>query len=75
MSRKSSRHNRNKARIRRLYPLAGLVATGLATGMTCAGFAAAQSKYYPTYHTGAQGKGEWVVGDGQIITPAGTQAW
>ncbi len=73
MSRKSSRINRNKARMKRLYPLAGLVATGLATGMTCAGFAAAQSKYYPTYQTGPQGKGEWVVGDGQIITPAGTQ--
>ena len=73
MSRKSARINRNKARIKRLHPLAGLVAAGLATGMTCAGFAAAQSKYYPTYYTGAQGNGEWVVGDGQIITPAGTQ--
>jgi len=52
-----------------MCPLAGL----LATGLSCAGLAAAQSKYYPTYHTGAQGNGAWVVGDGQIITPAGTQ--
>jgi hypothetical protein len=35
--------------------------------------AAAQSKEYPTYVTGPQKNGSWVVSDGQIITPAGTQ--
>jgi YVTN family beta-propeller protein len=28
---------------------------------------------FPTYVTGPQPNGSWVVGDGQIITPAGTQ--
>ena len=52
-----------------MRPLIGL----LATGLSCAGLAAAQSKYYPTYVTGPQKNGSWVVGDGQILTPAGTQ--
>ena len=69
MSQKSRNKSQNRARIQRLHPLAGLVATGLCLP----GLAGAQSKYYPTYHTGPQGKGKWVVGDGQIITPAGTQ--
>src|SRR6266478_5549680 len=74
MSRKSSRHNpriksRNKSRMKHLRPLAGL----LATGLSLPGLAAAQSKPYPTYHTGPQRNGSWVVGDGQIITPASTQ--
>jgi YVTN family beta-propeller protein len=30
------------------------------------------SQYYPTYSTGPQGSGTWIVGNGQIITPAGT---
>ena len=45
----------------------------LAAGMCLPGLAAAQSKPYPTYVTGPQPNGSWVVGDGQIITPAGTQ--
>src|SRR5208282_902665 len=69
MSRKSRNHSRNKSRTKNLRPLAGLVATGL----SCAGLAAGQSKYYPTYFTGPQKNGSWVVSDGQIITPAGTQ--
>lgn len=53
----------------RLSPLAGLVAAGL----SLPGLAAAQSKLYPTYVTGPQPNGSWVVGDGQVITPAGMQ--
>src|SRR5215472_2768672 len=74
MSRKTSRKTfrkmfRNKSRINRLRPLAGLVAAGL----SFPGLAAAQSVPYPTYVTGPQPDGSWVVGNGQVITPAGTQ--
>ncbi len=69
MSRKSRNHSRNKSRTKNLRPLAGLVAAGL----SLPGLAAAQSKYYPTYFTGPQKNGSWVVSSGQIITPAGTQ--
>ncbi len=74
MSRKTSRKtfrdkSRNKSRINPLRPLAGL----LAAGLSLPGVAAAQSKPYPTYVTGPQPNGSWVVGDGQVITPAGTQ--
>jgi YVTN family beta-propeller protein len=61
--------SRNKSRINHLRPLAGLVAAGL----SLPGLAAAQSKPYPTYVTGAQPNGSFVVGNGQVITPAGTQ--
>src|ERR1700677_2737342 len=60
-SRKKSRKN--------LRPLAGL----LAAGLSLPGLAAAQSQEYPTYFTGPQPNGSWVVSDGQIITPAGIQ--
>ena len=74
MSRKASRskfrtRSRNKSRMNRLRPLAGLVAAGLSVPV----FAAAQSKPYPTYVTGPQPNGSWVVGNGQVITPAGIQ--
>jgi YVTN family beta-propeller protein len=52
-----------------LSPLAGL----LAAGLSFPGLAAAQSKPYPTYVTGPQSNGSWVVGDGQILTPSGIQ--
>jgi YVTN family beta-propeller protein len=52
-----------------LRPLAGLLAAGLSLPV----LAAAQSKYYPTYFTGPQPNGSWVVSNGQVITPAGTQ--
>ena len=68
MSRKSRNHSRNKTRMKNLRPLAGLAA-----GLSLAGLAAAQQEYYPTYVTGPQGNGSWVVSSGQIITPAGTQ--
>jgi YVTN family beta-propeller protein len=61
--------SRNKSRINRLRPLAGL----LAAGLSLPGLAAAQSKEFPTYVTGPQPNGSWVVSDGQIITPAGIQ--
>jgi YVTN family beta-propeller protein len=68
MSRKASRKaTRNKSRINRLRPLAGLLATGLSVPMF------AQSVPFPTYSTGAQPDGSFVVSNGQIITPAGTQ--
>ncbi len=70
MSRKGYRNNsRKKHRTRRLRPLAGLVAAGLGVP----GLAAAQSLYYPTYEVGPQTNGSWVVSDGAIINPAGTQ--
>jgi YVTN family beta-propeller protein len=70
MSRRESRNkSRNKSRIDRLRPLSGL----LAAGMCLPGLAAAQSKEYPTYVTGPQPNGSWVVSSGQVINPAGTQ--
>jgi YVTN family beta-propeller protein len=68
MSRKTSRKNtRNKFRFNRVSPLAGLLATGLSVP------AVAQSVPFPTYVTGPQPNGSWVVSDGQVITPAGKQ--
>ncbi len=64
-----SRKSRNKSRIKRMRPLAGLVAAGLGT----AALAAGQSKPFPKYVTGPQPNGSWVVSDGQVITPAGMQ--
>src|ERR1700722_2462934 len=61
--------SRKKSRTNRLRPLAGLMAAGL--GLP--GLAAAQSNLYPTYYTGPQPNGSWVVSSGQIINPAGTQ--
>jgi YVTN family beta-propeller protein len=74
MSRKKFRptfrdKSRNKSRINSLRPLAGLMAAGL----SLPGFAAAQSREYPTYNVGPQPNGSWVVSSGQVITPAGTQ--
>ena len=77
MSRKTSRKAfrktfRNKSRNKSrncLRPLAGL----LAAGLSLPGLAAAQSKPYPTYVTGPQPNGSWVVSDGQVLTPAGMQ--
>src|SRR5580698_2284653 len=66
---KSSRQNsRNKSRINRLRPLAGLLATGLSVPALFA-----QSNPFPTYSTGPQPNGSWVVSSGQVITPAGKQ--
>ena len=74
MSRRTAQNNsrkksRNKSRINRLRPLAGL----LAAGLSLPGLAAAQSQEFPTYFTGPQPNGSWVVSSGQVITPAGIQ--
>jgi YVTN family beta-propeller protein len=55
--------------MKNMRPLAGL----LAAGLSFPGIAAAQSSLYPTYLTGPQPNGSWVVGNGQILTPSGTQ--
>jgi YVTN family beta-propeller protein len=69
MSQESSRPNtRYKSRINRLSPLASLLATGLIVPML-----SGQSVPFPTYVTGPQPNGSWVVSSGQIITPAGKQ--
>ena len=68
MYRKASRKaTRTNSRINRMRPLAGVLATGLSIP------AFAQSVPFPTYSTGAQPNGSFVVSSGQIITPAGTQ--
>ena len=68
MSRKTSQKKfRKDSRSNRLRPLAGLLATGLSVP------ALAQSVPFPTYVTGPQPNGSWVVSDGQVITPAGKQ--
>jgi YVTN family beta-propeller protein len=69
MSRKTSHHNaRNKSTINHLRPLAVLLATGLIVPVL-----SGQSVPFPTYVTGPQPNGSWVVSSGQIITPAGKQ--
>src|SRR6202142_1980624 len=65
MARKTSR---NLSRKKRVSPLAGL----LAMGMTAPAFADT-SVPFPTYETGPQANGSYVVSDGQIINPAGIQ--
>jgi len=66
---KPQKKSRNKSRIKHLRPLAGV----LAAGLSLPGLAFAQSQEYPTYTVGPQTNGSWVVSDGQVITPAGTQ--
>ena len=69
MSRNTPRNDsKNSSRRNCLRPLAGLVATALSVPMLFG-----QSKPFPTYATGPQPNGSWVVSDGQIITPAGKQ--
>jgi YVTN family beta-propeller protein len=73
MSRKTSRNvprnkSRNKSRTNCLRLLAGLLATGLSVPALFG-----QSKPFPTYVTGPQPNGSWVVSNGQVITPAGKQ--
>jgi YVTN family beta-propeller protein len=72
MSRKffrNSSREKKKSKIKRLSPLASLIAAGLGS----AALAVAQSNPYPTYVAGPLSAGSWVVSSGQVITPAGTQ--
>ncbi len=57
---------RNSSRTLRSL-LVGLLLTGLSVS------AFARSDYYPTYTPGPLDQNTWVLGDGQIVTPAGTQ--
>jgi len=69
MSRQISRYNpRNKSTINCLHPLVGLMAMGLIAPSLFG-----QSVPFPTYVTGPQPNGSWVVSSGQVITPAGKQ--
>src|SRR5579885_1312168 len=68
-SRNKSRKFRNRSRINQLRPLAGLLAAGLSFPALAGG----QSKEFPTYVTGPQKDGSWVVSSGQVINPAGLQ--
>jgi YVTN family beta-propeller protein len=69
MSRKkASRTDRRGSRTERLRPLAGLLAVGLSAPAL-----ADPSVPFPTYQTGPQADGSWVVSSGQIINPAGIQ--
>jgi len=71
MSRKFFRDSlrKKKSKNKRLSPLATLLAAGLGSVALAAG----QSVPYPTYVTGPQANGSWVVGSGQVLTPAGIQ--
>ena len=76
MSRKTSKFrkmfrikSRNKSRSKFLRPLNTLLAAGLSLPLLAAG----QSVPYPTYVTGPQPNGSWVVSSGQVINPAGLQ--
>jgi YVTN family beta-propeller protein len=64
----SIKRNRKPARTKRLRPLACLLAIGMAAPVF-----ADKSEPFPTYETGPLANGGFVVGNGQIITPAGTQ--
>jgi YVTN family beta-propeller protein len=59
--------SRRNSRINRLSALAGLLAAGLSIP------ALAQSVPFPTYTVGEQPNGSYVVSNGTIVTPAGTQ--
>ncbi len=56
------------SRMKRLRPLAGLLAAGFAAPAI-----AAPSNLFPDYTVGPQSNGSIVVSNGTIITPAGTQ--
>ena len=68
--RNSFRENqKKKSKSKRVSPFANLLAAALGS----AALATAQSVPYPTYLTGPQPNGSWVVSNGQIINPAGIQ--
>jgi YVTN family beta-propeller protein len=68
-SRRKSRNDAHaKAQTKALRPLAGLLAAGLAVPAF-----GGSSVEFPTYVTGPQPNGSFVVSNGQVITPEGTQ--
>jgi YVTN family beta-propeller protein len=64
----SVKQSRKQLRMKRLRPLAGLLVAGFAAPAF-----ADKSDPFPTYETGPIANGGFVVGNGQIITPAGIQ--
>ncbi|MBV9761396.1 MAG: bifunctional YncE family protein/alkaline phosphatase family protein [Acidobacteriaceae bacterium] len=68
IKKKSRKHSRKDSRFSRLSPLKALLAAGLSVPALFA-----QSVPFPTYVTGPQPNGSWVVSSGQVITPAGIQ--
>jgi YVTN family beta-propeller protein len=58
----------NKSKYNRLAVVAGLLAAGLSVPALLA-----QSVPYPTYTVGKQANGNYVVSDGAIVSPVGTQ--
>src|SRR5579859_5713260 len=61
------RNSRNQSGINRLCTLASLLSMGISVS------AFGQSEPFPTYQVGPQPNGTYVVSDGKVITPAGTQ--
>ena len=59
---------RNLARSKKMSPLAGLVALGVASSATAAG-----SNPFPTFVPGPQTNSSYIVASGQVLTPAGKQ--
>jgi YVTN family beta-propeller protein len=59
---------RNAARTKRLSPLAGLVALGVASSAIAAG-----SEPFPTFVPGLQKNSSYIVASGQVLTPSGKQ--
>jgi DNA-binding beta-propeller fold protein YncE len=57
----------NDSRSNRLRLVAGLLTVGLSVP------ALAQSVQFPSHHVGPQTNGSFVISDGRVITPAGTQ--
>jgi len=74
----SGKTSRRKSRNNRLRPLKRLLRrqarkAALAAGLSLPPLISAQSVPYPTYVAGPQPDGSWVVGNGQVVSPAGTQ--
>ncbi len=65
-----SRRKHRKPGMLRSSPLAGLLAVGM---MSPAFAERSEPSHFPTYQTGPQKDGTWVVSTGQIINPAGIQ--
>ena len=69
MSMQSRPISQKKSQTSYLLQFAGLLALALSVPAVVT----ASSSPFPTYEVGRQGNGSYVVSDGQVITPAGTQ--